>query len=80
MTPACRIGFMVNMKQYLIKHHWLFIIIFLTLAISSQAADNELSAAEREAGWILLFDGKTQVGWMTSGQKPSETPVEEGSI
>ncbi|HJT76314.1 MAG TPA: DUF1080 domain-containing protein [Gemmataceae bacterium] len=44
------------------------------------AADNELTAKEKADGWILLFDGKTLDGWMTSGGKPSKTPVEEGCI
>src|SRR5438270_12411912 len=44
------------------------------------AADNELSAKEKADGWVLLFDGKTLDGWMTSSGKPSKTPVEHGSI
>jgi hypothetical protein len=42
--------------------------------------DNQLTPEEKAAGWILLFDGKTLEGWMTSGQKPSRVPVEDGSI
>ena len=30
--------------------------------------------------WITLFDGKSLDGWMTSGQKPSLVPVEDGAI
>jgi len=44
------------------------------------AGDNELSEAERREGWILLFDGKSLDGWMTSSQKPGNRPVEEGAI
>src|SRR5215468_7937631 len=44
------------------------------------AADNELTAKERAEGWLLLFDGKTLDGWMTSSGKPSRTPVEDGCI
>ena len=44
------------------------------------AADNELTEKEKKDGWILLFDGKTLNGWMTSGKKPSRTPVEDGSL
>jgi hypothetical protein len=45
-----------------------------------QAADNQLSDPEKNAGWILLFDGKTLDGWMTSSQKPSQRPVDQASI
>src|SRR5262249_47405682 len=44
------------------------------------AADNELTAKEKADGWLLLFDGKSLDGWMTSGGKPSKTPVEDGCI
>ncbi len=44
------------------------------------AADNELTDAEKKAGWMLLFDGKSLEGWMTSSEKPSQRPVEEGAI
>jgi hypothetical protein len=29
----------------------------------ARAADNELTAAEKKAGWELLFDGKSLAGW-----------------
>jgi hypothetical protein len=42
-------------------------VIGLTFAIlaagAAAAADNTLTAAERKAGWKLLFDGKTTAGW-----------------
>jgi len=44
------------------------------------ATDNQLSDKERDAGWILLFDGQTLDGWMTSSEEPSKRPVEENSI
>lgn len=44
------------------------------------AADNELTRSEEADGWILLFNGKTQEGWMTSSGEPSRTPVEDGCI
>jgi hypothetical protein len=49
-------------------------------AWQATAADNELTAQEKADGWLLLFDGKTLDGWMTSSGKPSKTPVEERSI
>jgi len=44
------------------------------------AGDNALTVKEKEAGWILLFDGKTLDGWMTSSSLPSKRPVEDGAI
>jgi hypothetical protein len=48
--------------------------------LSLHAADNELTERERAEGWLLLFDGRTFNGWMTSGQKPSQRPIEEGYL
>lgn len=46
-----------------------------------QGADNELTASEKEAGWILLFDGKTTQGWMSPKGKPlPEKHVVEGTL
>ena len=52
----------------------------LASALAAHAADNELTAAERQTGWRLLFDGKSLDGWLTSGLKPSRSPVQEGCI
>jgi hypothetical protein len=52
----------------------------LLAATALSAADNELTAKEKADGWVLLFDGKTLDGWMTSSQTPSKTPVEDGCI
>jgi hypothetical protein len=52
----------------------------LAFPAESAVRDNTLSDAERKAGWVLLFDGVTTNGWMTSAGKPSRTPVEQGSL
>ncbi len=52
----------------------------LSLSACAVAPDNALSRAEKLAGWLLLFDGRTLDGWMTSGGKPSKTPVDRGSL
>jgi hypothetical protein len=59
------------------------ILSFLLIALcvsGTLAADNELTPKEKADGWILLFDGKTLDGWMTSSEKPSKTPLEDGCI
>jgi Domain of Unknown Function (DUF1080) len=55
-------------------------IIVCQLVLAAEPADNQLTDAEKKAGWILLFDGKSLDGWMTSSEKPSQRPVEEGSL
>jgi hypothetical protein len=45
-----------------------------------EAGDNTLSRAEREEGWVLLFNGKNFDGWQTSSKKPSKLPLENGCI
>jgi Domain of Unknown Function (DUF1080) len=49
-------------------------------AVPASAADNELTESEKADGWVLLFDGKTLDGWMTSASQPSKTPVEDACI
>jgi hypothetical protein len=56
------------------------LLILLLFAGKSPAADNTLTQKEKEDGWLLLFDGKTQKGWMTSDEKPSKREVEDNSI
>jgi hypothetical protein len=56
-------------------------LVALVLVTSrTPATDNELSVQEKADGWILLFDGKSLDGWMTSSETPSNTPVEDGCI
>lgn len=44
------------------------LLFSLALATPIFAADNELSADEKAAGWKLLFDGKTTAGWRAIGK------------
>ncbi len=52
----------------------------LLLWTAPAAADNALTEKEKEDGWVLLFDGKTLDGWMTSSGKSSRVPVDQGCI
>jgi hypothetical protein len=52
----------------------------LILTLLLPAADNTLTEQEAADGWVLLFNGQTLDGWMTSGKKPSQRPVEHGAI
>lgn len=54
------------------------ILAFVLLA--TPANDNELTAREKADGWLLLFDGKSLDGWMTSSRMPSKKPVDDGAI
>ena len=55
-------------------------LLFLTACLPILAADNQLTVVEKKHGWLLLFDGKTTAGWMTSEGKPSLTPVADGTL
>jgi hypothetical protein len=44
------------------------------------AADNELTAEEKAAGWQLLFNGRDHDGWICNNGKPIATPVEDGCL
>ena len=49
------------------------------MASAATAADKTLTAAEKAAGWMLLFDGKTTAGWRgfkTTAPDPGWKPRE----
>lgn len=57
--------------------------LFVTaiLAASVTAAENQLSDAEKKAGWQLLFNGKNADGWIcNNGKQPAKTVVEDGTL
>ena len=52
-------------------------LVALAFTATARAADNELTAAEKKDGWMLLFDGKTLNGW---DGNPEVWRVENGYI
>jgi hypothetical protein len=59
---------------------WLVLTAAAAFASQVLAADNELTAQEKQAGWILLFDGTSTNDWMTSEWQLCPQAVENGSI
>jgi hypothetical protein len=58
----------------------LFCFLFVLLSHTLSAAENQLSAREKSDGWLLLFDGSTTNGWITSGGKLSAKTPENGTL
>src|SRR6476660_1861265 len=56
------------------------LVILLSPAQLSLAADNDLSPAEKSAGWQLLFDGVSAKGWRNNNKKPVAAKVEDGAL
>ena len=53
------------------RYRMTILLSLLALSCSlSDAADNSLSQKEKQAGWILLFDGRTTNGWTTIEREP----------
>ena len=51
--------------------------------LCAAAADNQLTAREKAAGWSLMFDGKTFAGWEDPARKvPPDNgfTIEDGCI
>ncbi len=57
-----------------------FIALALSLPGVSRAADNQLTDAEKAAGWQLLFNGKDLTGWRCNNGKPIATKIEDGCL
>lgn len=56
------------------------VCLVLCCGAPSLAADNQLSDAEKEAGWLLLFNGQDHTGWKCNNGKSIATPVENGAL
>lgn len=57
----------------------LLVVLWWTLpSAAQQPATNALSPGEAREGWKLLFDGRTQSGWVPSGD--ADWRVEDGAL
>ena len=58
----------------------LVLLLAVSYAQSIHAADNELTAAEKGDGWVLLFNGRNLDGWKNNDGSPVRAKIEEGAI
>jgi hypothetical protein len=55
-------------------------VVALVLSAQLRAGDNELSEAEKKAGWVLLFDGKSMEGWKVGEDAIPAENVKDGTF
>lgn len=57
------------------------LLVALTSVLGAEGPTNTLTDAEKQAGWRLLFDGKSTAGWMTIKREAvPERNVQDGSL
>ena len=65
----------------MIRQVFLGIVVVGAVSSPIRAADNVLTEQEKRDGWLLLFDGQTTKGWMTTkSQLLPEKQVEDASL
>jgi hypothetical protein len=64
----------------LLKRIAVAVAVVICAAPALLAADNELTPKEKSDGWVLLFDGKTTNGWITSGKTLALKGPEDGAL
>ena len=52
----------------------------ILLSAAAAAPENQLTAREKQDGWVLLFDGKSPAGWETGGKPLPAANIEGGAI
>ena len=57
-------------------------VLLFCVAATLGAAENQLTDAEKEAGWKLLFDGKSADGWRGYNKPdvPEKWVIEDGAL
>jgi hypothetical protein len=70
------------MKNALLRPGLVLSVLLLVAPAAHASDDNTLSAAERDAGWRLLFDGTSLTGWRSlAGSQPGAGwKAEDGAI
>ncbi len=61
------------------------LVLSLCICVASTAlataGQNELTKAEKKAGWKLLFNGKDASGWIcNNGKTPAKSVIEDGTL
>ncbi len=56
------------------------VVVASVLSALQGVADNSLTADEKKAGWMLLFNGETLDGWKADKWNPGGFAVEEGAL
>jgi hypothetical protein len=77
------IAFLFSQENPMIRHLALIPAVVAVCSWTSLAAyggDNELTDAEKAAGWQLLFNGQDFTGWKCSNDKPIAAPIENGAL
>lgn len=54
--------------------------LFFLASSTAFAEANQLTPAEKEAGWMLLFNGSDLTGWKCNNGKPIKTKIEDGCL
>lgn len=69
------------MKYNYVSYILTVAVLLMSCSASEDAADNTLSKADKEDGYVLLFDGKTMNGWRAYQNKESSSwSVDSGSL
>src|SRR3954471_23097966 len=56
-------------------------LLVLAISVRAESAPNTLTDKEKQAGWKLLFDGRTTKEWMTVNKEPLPARhVQDGSL
>lgn len=62
------------------KNFFCFALSFVVFATVANAADNQLTDEEKEAGYILLFNGEDYDGWICNNGNEVKSKIEDGAM